>query len=222
MKRDSTGKRRVEEVTHGPFRAVIRMDDLGVFSCEYGALSVSGALPKVREWARTTLRKLAQLEWHPVMEVTLDDRDCPVNNLETVSNINCQMERYWIAWSGQRWVQCPWVVDPRGVSMVIGPANSDREQEEMPPDELSERRIACSRDFFHGPKSNVITWPMVRDGHNEKIYYVPYTEETWATMLGILERLRELRGRINKLLSTNDGWRVLAKVAQTKLLSASK
>lgn len=212
----------MEEVKHGPFKAVIRMDDSGVFSCDYGALSTSGTLPKVREWARTTLRKLSQLKWYPVMQVEFDTEDCRVNNLTTSCNINCHMERFHIAWDGRKWLQCPWVVDPRGTTMVIGPANSDREQPEMPEEELNERRIACSREFYYGPKGDVITWPIAASSNRGNVYHVPYSEESWATMLGILERLRELRSGINKLLGTQHGWLTLAKVAETKLLSSPR
>lgn len=219
MKRERSGKKRVEEVCHGPFRAVIRMDNMGVFSCEYGAIGASGTLPEMREWAKKTLGKLSTLEWHPVMEVHFDDDDSYVNGLKTCSNLNCYMERFWIAWDGSKWVQCPWAVEPAGTYMVIGHASSDRVQPEMTPEQLCERRIAHSTNFHYGPKENVIKWPLVDEGHNGKIYHVPYSEMSWATMLGILDKIRELRAGINKLLSTDSGWQILAKIAESKLLT---
>lgn len=216
MKRSS--KRPIETIQHGPFKVVIRMDDMGVFSADYGALETSGTLPQVRVWARKTLRELCNLKWHPVMEVHFDDEDNHVNNLRNTSNLECYIERHWIAWDGKKWIECPWVVDKPGHSLCVGPANSERTQDDMPEGDLMAERIRRSQPFHDGPKGDVIKWPLIADGMG-KTYYVPYSEESWATMLGILERIRELRSGINKLLSTSNGWRVLAKVAETKLLS---
>jgi hypothetical protein len=86
--------------------------------------------------------------------------------------------------------------------------------------ELMEQRISHSRAF--SPDSGLgprLQFPIVEaERLGASCYYVPYTEDRWATMLGILEKIRELRKRIHHMLSTGSGWAQLAAIAGTKLL----
>ena len=211
--------RLIERVDHGPFSAEIRMNDMGVFSVEVGALGHSGPLPEVREWARTRLREISDLKWQPVMEVNFDEEDQRVNCLKNSTNMACYMERFWIAWTGDKWIRAPWVVFRRGTSLCSPHNVSELEQDKMTAEELNERRIAHSRDFDEAKSVPEIRWPLVRDSHRDKCYCLEFTEERWQTMIGIMDRIRELRAAVNKLLSTESGWKTLAKVAQSKMLT---
>ncbi len=210
----------IDTVTHGPFSAEVRMDDNGVFHCAYGSQSQSGPLPVIRKWAWQMLREVSQLKWEPVMQVSFDDRDDRVNNLKNSSNIACYMERMHIAWDGEKWIQCPWVVMPPGSYMCCGPNDSEMNQDDytMKPEDLMAERIRRSQEFVANPGVPNISWPLIRDGCGDKVYYIRYSEERWQTMIGILDKIRELRGGINRLLSTEKGWLQLAVVAQTRLL----
>ena len=214
-------KTRVEFVEVSTFKAAIYMDrGSGVFECEYGGEKFSSQdLQKVRNWAKDRIKKTAVMKWHPIMTVNIDNEDRRVNNLEHCSNIQCYIERSWIAWDGKQWLECRWVVDPYG-STVCGPNNSDREQPEMPDDLLAIRRLDNSHEFHYAGKNQVIKWPLLSDSHRDNTYIVPYTEENWQTMIGVIERIREVRQSVNKMLSTDHGWAQLKQIALNRLLAA--
>lgn len=91
----------------------------------------------------------------------------------------------------------------------------------MPEAELMAQRLARSQLFHDGPETKTITWPIVTGSCGQKRYHILYSEQHWQTMLGLLDKIRELRGAINRLLGTKTGWSILAKIAQTKLLAES-
>lgn len=216
--------KKFEEVSHGPFKAVIRLDPKhGLFSCDYGAaIFESPILDKVRQWAREQLRAMSKLDWVPVMQVNFNARDDRVNNLRNCANVNCWMDRFYAAWDGAKWVRAPWVVMPPGSYLCSGPAAADMDQASypMPEQTLMEARIAEAKPFWHAPAAERITWPLVAEGGSWNEYYVPWTQERWNTLRDILARLRELRSRIGQLLACEDGWTRLAAIASTKLLAA--
>jgi hypothetical protein len=223
MKRNNN-KSKVEFVEVSTLKATIYMDrGSGVFECEYGGEKFSSQdLQKVRDWAKDRIKKTADMQWHPVMKVNIDNEDRRVNNLEHFSNIECYIERIWIAWDGKQWLECRWVVDHYGTTMCAGPNNSDREQPEMPDEMLAMRRLDCSHEFHYAGKNPFIKWPLVSNSHRDKIYFVPYTEENWQTMVGVIERIREVRSTVNKMLSTSHGWAQLKAIASNRLLNAPK
>ena len=218
--------KKFEDVSHGPFKAAIRLDsESGVFECEYGDERFSShELPKVRQWAKERLRSLSSLAWKPVMHVNFDSADDRVNNLKNCANIRCYIERGYIAWEGKKWLFCRWVVMPPGHYMCSGPDPSEMEQEQHPisAQDLMEQRIAHAEDFY--PASGMgaaLTFPLVEpESLGSKSYWVPYTEERYATMLGMLDKIRELRERIHQLLACDEGWNRLAAIAGNKLLAA--
>lgn len=219
--------KKFEDVTHGPFKAAIRLDpESGKFECEYGDDRFeSHELPKVRAWAKNKLREMSSLAWKPVMKVNFDAVDDRVNNLKNCANIRCYLERMWIAWNGKRWITCRWVVMPRGTVMCSGPDPSEMEQDQHPmsDQELMEQRIAYSREFYVSgvELAEHLTFPLVgEESLGAQDYYVPYTKERWATMLGLLDKIRELRARIHQLLACETGWAKLAAIAGTRLLPA--
>lgn len=211
----------IEKVVVGPFVAPIRMSTDGVFSCEVGETSTSGPLIEVRRWARQTLLERSDLKWQPVMEVSFDAVDTMVNNLKNCSNLACTMERHWLAWAGKYWIICPWVVQRPGTIVCSPHAVSEIEQPSMSKEELAAQRLYHSRRF-NVTDAPVIQWPQISSWMSDKVYWVPYSEESWQTMLGILERMRELRATLNKMLSTQTGWTQLAQIANNRLLAAPK
>ena len=109
---------------------------------------------------------------------------------------------------------------PPGTFMCSGPNVSEMEQDQHPMDAqtLMEQRIAYSKQCYWLDSNPVISFPVVSEGVGAAIYHVPYTEERWQTLTGIIEKIRELRARIHGLLSTNTGWQQLAAIAGVKLL----
>jgi len=217
--------KKFESVKHGTFEADIRLDpESGRFSCDYGGQEFnSTSLPDVRKWAWERLRAMSALEWTPIMEVNFNAEDSRVNNLVNCSNLEIYIERFHAAWDGKRWVKTPWVVMKSGHFMCSGPNTSDMDQENypMPPEMLAQQRIARSQIFYAAEKiGNVMKFPLIEEGGRHPTYYVPFTEERWQTMVGIIEKLRELRARIHTMLSTTDGWNQLAAIAGVKLLTA--
>jgi hypothetical protein len=219
--------KKLETITHGPFSADIRLDrQSGLFSCDYGADTFSNtSLVDVRKWAWQQLRTHSALKWHPIMEVSFSSVDDRVNNLKNCTNIRCHMERYYIAWTGEKWVQTPWVVMPPGTYLCSGPPSSEMNQDQHPMSDtdLMKQRIAHSQEFHVTgiELTEHLRFPIVSEEVlGGQRYYVRYTEENWATMLGLMEKIRELRGRIQDLLSCGEGWNVLSKIAQAKLLPA--
>lgn len=216
-----------EQVKHGSFTADIRLDkESGVFSCEYGDECFRhNELPKVREWARDALRRLSSLEWKAVMKVQSGSTDMSVNNLRNCVDISMHIERNYIAWDGRRWVYCPWVVMPPGTCMVSGPNSSDMEQDRHPmrPEELMIQRIRFSREFDPGTKLGpVLKFPIKDTWMHDLVYWVPYSEEQWGTIISIFDKLRELRDGINKMMSTETGWVQLQVISKQRLLEAPK
>lgn len=220
MNKKRKGFRIFEKVEHGPFALNITVDDNGTFHGAYGPDSKSGSLPDVRTWARETLRNVCALKWQPIMIVRFDAEDQRVNNLKNCTNLACYLERAWIAWTGKKWIECPWVVDRAGVTMCHGPANSDREQPEMEASELQAQRLARSNDWHNGPETPDIVWPIRREAFRDYEYSIPYTDEKWQTMIAVQNKIRELRARMNVLLSTQDGWEKLSGIAAAGLLPA--
>jgi len=219
--------KKFESVNHGTFTADIRLDaETGRFSCEYGGQSFeSTSLPDVRVWAKTRLRAMSELKWDSIMSVCFSNEDTSVNNLNNCTNLELYIERFHVAWDGKKWVQTPWVVMPPGQWMAIGPNTSDMDQKdhEMPPEILSQQRIARSRIFCAAEKcGNVIKFPLIEGGGMRPTYYVPYSDDRWLTMIGIMEKVRELRTRIHTMLSSAEGWQQLAAIAAVKLLTAPK
>lgn len=214
--------KKFEEVTHGLFKVNILVDANGRFSCAYGGEDfVSAVLLDVRRWAKERLRACAALDWQPVMMVSFEAEDDRMNNLRhCAANVGCYMERYYVAWDGTRWVQCPWVVQPPGLVLCSAHACSEMEQEEMPAHDLMQQRIACSKVFYPAAKlGQNIQWPLIQPcSLGSIVYWVPWTPERWATMLGIMDKMRELRLRIHQLLASESGWLKLAMVAGAKLL----
>jgi hypothetical protein len=213
-----------EKVKHGPFEAKICLSKEGVFSCDYAGEAFSNVeLRKVQAWAYVRLRETASLDWKPILTVSFDDEDDRVNNLKNCSNLGCYVERSYIAWDGKTWVETPWVVMPPGTCMVCGPQPSEMDQKDHPMDHdtLMERRITYARECYWLENDPHPNFPIIKEGCGAKYYYVPYTEVTWATMLSIIEKMRELRGRLNTLLASDQGWAQLATIAGAKLLPES-
>jgi hypothetical protein len=91
----------------------------------------------------------------------------------------------------------------------------------MAPEILAQERIARSKVFYAAERcGDVIQFPLIESGGLHPVYHVPYTEERWLTMVGIIEKVRELRERIHAMLSSNEGWNQLAAIAAVKLLPA--
>lgn len=206
-----------EEISVGTQRAYIRMDKAtGIFSCEYGAESThSPILQEVRDWASDAIRRLSRLEWKPIMKVSVNNNDMMVNGLRNCSNINMYFERMYIAWDGERWVHCPWVVWPTSMSVLGGdnPSEMDQSDYNLSEAELAVARLSRARVFNEasGPE---IKFPLVpSSGFMGTIYFVPYTADLWQTMEGILQKLRQLREGIKGLLETENGWLQLSKIA---------
>lgn len=214
--------KKLETVKHGPFSVDIKiLPDTGTFECTYGAESYHSAVLKdVRKWASDQLRTCSSLRWKPIMEVNFGDSDARVNGLRNCADISCWLERYYIAWTGKEWVFTPWAVERRGTICYGGPAPSESEQCALTEHELADSRIANSRKFYGADgKGELLVFP-IKSGSSlgRRTYWVPYTEERWNTMLGIMDKFRELRTRIHDLLCYDGGWNLLASIAQVKLL----
>ncbi len=215
----------LEDIQHGPFKARITFDHVsGTFECKYGnERCASLKLPEVRAWARARLRALSSLNWLPVMVVNYDVKDDRVNELVNSSNIALYIERCYIAWDSQKWVSCPWVVLPGGTYLVACHMNnSELDQKNYPldPNELMQQRIAQSREFYAAKgMGQEIKWPIVEEESlNHQRCWVPLTEERWATLLSLLDKIRELRARIQLLLSHEKGWKMLQTMTGNNLL----
>ncbi len=212
----------IEKATLGQTFIDIRMDSDGVFSCDFGDGFSSPILKDVREWTRTKLREASEREWFPVMEVHMGDGDMRVNNLRNCTDMSLYLERCYIAWDSTKWIYCPWVVNPAGVHMCFGPNPTDDTQRDMPRDMLMSQRMANSREFVYA-KTNPIKWPIkYGDEDRDKNYFVPYTEDNWNTMIGILARFKELRASIHAMLGTDRGWVQLQAISSAKLLQEPK
>ena len=217
--------KKFEEVKHGTFTADIKLDkDTGKFSCKYGNDEFeSHSLPEVRTWAKGRLRALSSLDWKAIMKVTTNSSDSRVNNLDHCSDLSCYIERFWIAWDGVRWVQAPWVVMPPGNHLCSphNESNLDQKNYPMSETELMQQRIYRSRHFYEAEGiGETLRFPFSKShGNSDVTHFVPYTDLTWQTMVGVMERMRELRNRINTLLATSGGWKELASIANVKLLS---
>jgi hypothetical protein len=215
-----------DTVKFGPFEAKIRLSKAGMFSCDYGdECRRAGDLETVRKWAWNRLRDTSNLDWKPILGVTFEVEDQRINNLRTVSNLKCYIQRFYIAWDGAKWIQTPWVVMPPCTCLCLGPNRSDMKQEDhkMSDEDLVKQRIAESRICYWAPPSPTITFPQVNpDRMGDTEYYVPYNETTWQTMLGMLDKMRELRTRLADMLTTSAGWGQLAAMAGVKLLEAPK
>lgn len=209
-------------ITVGTQSCKIRVSSFGLFSAELGGLSYSSKdCEDVIRWARQRLKDTSCLEWKPVMEVHSDNADTRVNCLEHCTNIQLYIERYYIAWDGKQWIQCPWVVHPPGTYRLDPHDPSNEEQCKMEPQVLAGQRLHHSKPFSYSEKYGpTLVFPIIQKWMDrDKIYIVPYNDQTWSTMIGIIHRIRELRGHINKLLSTDSGWGQLAEIAKVKLLN---
>ncbi len=212
----------IEKVEHGTFSAPIKFDsDTGVFSFSFGSENLESTnLVDVRAFARQTLRAAATLDWKPIMEVSFGNRDQRVNNLKNCVNMECQLERYYVAWDGRQWVKTAWVVMPPGSFLCVGPHPSDARQSDYPMDAatLMAQRVAKSQ-AWHVGKTEALRFPLVREGpFGDTEYFVPYTQQNWDTIVGIQQKIRELRTGIHKLLTTEPGWIRLAHIATAGLL----
>lgn len=219
-------EKKFEVVEHGPFKVDIRFDsETGTFSCEYATERCKSTnLVEVRKWASEKLKALSRLSWAPIMSVTFTVQDTMVNNLKNCSNLSCYIERGYIAWAVKKWVWAPWVVQPRGSYVCSPHAPSEMEQQPMSAQELACERLTHSKDFYPAQGFGAkIDFPLVEpESLTRQTYWVPYTEERWATMIGIIEKMRELRQRIRAMLASSAGWQQLAAIAGTKLLEAPK
>lgn len=218
--------KKFEEIPHGPFMAVICLDADGEFSCNYGGETyASTSLVMVRAWASKRLRDMSDLKWDPIMRVNFDREDDRVNNLANCMNLQLYIERIYIAWCG-KWVQTPWVVMPPGTTLCCGPNVSDMEQGQhsMSDRELMQQRIARSIPFHAATgQGNVLRFPLIyRDGLGQDSYFVPYTADRWVTMIGIIDKVRDLRARLHEMLSNVEGWNQLAAIAGTRLLDKAE
>lgn len=212
-------------VTHGPFSVNIQAEpSSGFFVCQFGGKTMRDPVfAVVRRWAVDCLKRTSALDWQPVMAVNFDKQDQSVNGLKDCTNLRCWLDRFYASWDGLKWVKTPWVVMPANTYLCAGSPPSERRQEDypMPPEELMQQRVSCSQDFHAARgEGSTMRWPLLEPSSlGDCTYYVPYTEENWAVMLGILNRMRELRAGIAHLLSSHRGMEQLAKVAHTRLIS---
>lgn len=214
-----------QTLKHGPFEGHVRISKAGLFSAEFGPDYFSNAnFAEVKGWLYERMRAHCNLRWLPVMEVHFDCEDQQINNSHNCSNLACRLERYYIAWTGEKWVQTPWVVQPSGTHICSPHDNSELEQPAMSDDMLMAERVRHARDFYQGPDHPDIEWPLTEEGfRHQREYVVKYTEDNWQTMLGILDKMRALRAGLNNLLAKKDGWNVLASIATGRgLLAAPK
>jgi hypothetical protein len=222
MKRN--GVRKFDVVAHGPFTADIRLDkQTGEFSCEYAADRIKSTnLVEVRKWALEKLRGTSGLVWSPLMSVKFSVQDTKVNYLTNCSNLFCYIERCYVAWAVKKWVWAPWVVHPRGVFICSPHATSEMEQPFMSPQEIACERLASAKDFWAARDlGDRIDFPLVEpESMGSRTYWVPHTDERWATMIGIIEKMRELRQRIASMLESGTGWKQLEAISKSKLLTA--
>lgn len=222
MKKGQYG-RKIETVKVGNVSCPLYLDASGTFTAHMdGKVIQDTSLESVRHKTEQMLREASTLEWKPIICVNTDDADCRVNNLEHSTNNQIYIERSYIAYDGKRWLECPWVVQRPGTVICSPHAPSNWEQHELPKEELCAARIFAARPFhatYGIVGMNRLTFPLVTKGHSGKATYIPYTEDHWQTMIGIIARFRELREKVNEMLATSDGWLMLEKVAQTKLLT---
>ena len=214
--------RRIEVVSEGPFTAEIKLTQDGTFFCNLGECPyTSRDKADVAKWARKWLRDHNQLTWTPVLEVSWTHEDTRCNYLDHSVNLDFYIERYYVAYANGTWVECPWAVRPVGTYLCSPHNPSNEEQQPISPEELAQARVSESKAWYHasalGP---VITWPLaIRGSMSRTQYVVPYTEATWGTMLGLMEKVRELRASVEGMLATDQGWQQLAVVATQKLLT---
>lgn len=214
-----------ERVSFGPYSVEIRVNGDGIFSFEHGVESLKSAnLVDVRKAANAALKKHSALEWKPILSVCFGDHDSSVNNLDHSADITIYIERSYIAWTGRKWIECPWAVQPPG-HYICSPHNpSNEDQCQMDAETLAWRRLAESSDWWSVVKDEPSPVFPICEGESlgRITYHVPYNEATWQTMLGLIAKFQELRQQIHGLLKTSSGWTVLAEMSKVMLLQPPK
>jgi hypothetical protein len=213
-----------ERVNYLGVTAHIRVDSRGVFTCKIGDAVQHGLLPDLRSWAKQEIQKSSKLVWHPILEVNGDLEDTSVNHLEHCTNLSYHIERFYVAWDGKKWIQCPWSVQPVGTWRCDPHAPSNEEQEPLSTEELAQARIFASRECsFLSKYGREVSWPLYEENwSNSRAYYVPYNQTTWDTMLGMIDKVRALRKQVDELLTTSEGWNKLAVMTGVKQLGGPK
>jgi hypothetical protein len=197
--------------------AVIRLDKGSMtFSCEIGgviARSKDGRV--VRDWAKAQLEKTdeeTRLSFFPVIEVRATDRERHSyyrGDRQKHALIGFTIDRFYVAEKviGHEWVQLKWhQADPRSAQRI--PIENQR---------VSAEPFWQYKTKEHGGYSTPFHVPIKRDNTYEgDVYYLPYTEATWAGLKHLLKVIENSSKTLEEMLSTAKGNAVINAIGEGK------
>lgn len=145
---------------------------------------------------RDMLEHWLQLEWHPVIKVETDDQDGWGRHTKAGVWLDC--ERMYLSRSpAGKVLSCDWEV-----AEIHRKARAIR---------MSDRDITLSH------------LPLIEPLHiGRRCIWCDYTEAKWKSLLEIKEGIKRLASRVNELVSTKEGNRLLELGTSHLLLEAKK
>lgn len=180
-------------------------NDLTFFS-EFGSKKFMGkTAAEVQAEVMKHISETQEIEWKPVIQVS------PITPFQSEHKtfVGIEIDRYYVAmfpdkdWRTLRWDD--YNEEPNGMwgETTIG-------------------GMRVRRATRHNYGANLEVLPSSTDHRREPVHFLDYDEDVWASLNAIVEGIGRLRGKINDLCGTPDGFRKLKTVGKDiqKLLPA--
>jgi hypothetical protein len=170
----------------------------------------------VKAMVREAIEAAQKLDWMPVIQI---ERLMPFSAEKPEHFIGFTLERYYIAFtSGGRIVQTRWFVDPEGADMPLSVyrkkaisrvrgANDSNDMSFVESFTWDEEQQGKFRLPY--PYEGCLPAGDESDWREEQTFYVAFTPELWRALELLQERIEEARRRLDELLLTPGGHKLL-------------
>ncbi len=210
-------------------KATIKFDrDASEFVAQYGETTLRRAtLPDLRERLTKIVSEAIHLEWQPVIQVkveykasairrikvgpssTTTEEESDVNKRsEANGNIELEFCRFWIARAGAQWMSC-YIWDSLDDGTDVYQFGKSKIGDPLPR-RLNARTFQVSNSVDMAKFSIPFVLTGERGCKAEyNIYYLAYTQKLWDGLNDISLRIEELGKKLESLLKTPEGLKIV-------------
>lgn len=186
--------RKVDEVNYRKLGVTIDImmdpDNLTFFARVAGETLSNPNACRLKVAVIQKLTEVIGLTWIPVIEV----KEAHIWAMGMEAAVGFVLNRFYVAQKVNGfWVKCRW---------------------EIPADwKDSSNRLSYSEDFYWLPSHGEFSLPCSHpESQSGRVYYLPYTDETWAGLEQMQEAIKQLKVKLREMLSSTEGTQHLARI----------
>lgn len=193
------GGRKIDEIVYGGLTVIVRLDNAKTFNAVVGSKHLEAySFDILRERVIAEIDRITRVDWQLVIEV-LTTRN---RGRDTETFLRYRLKRFWVG------------ATTEGVLLQASYLERDNDTDKL---------TRSSPFFWRGAFKPPVNDEGIRTAYSDEVrIYVPYKQSTWVTLQILLTRLKEVAGRIDTLLESNEGMNRLSDALTTGLLPAGE